>query len=166
MKKHIFKIVLLAIVSLLSVSCGGGGSDSPEPDTPPVTPPETPADNTFPTPQWESDARSIANKYEGNMTVCLSLTEPLLAASTSADQLAVFCGNECRGVADREDLGNGKSLWIGLIHGVDGEVLTFKYYASATRFMYTTNATVTFKADTQHGDVDNPVAVTFTQVTK
>ena len=166
MKKHIFKIVLLAIVSLLSVSCGGGGSDSPEPDTQPVTPPERPADNTFPAPQWESDARSIENKYEGSMAVCLSLDEPLLAASASADQLAVFCGSECRGVAYREDLGGGKSVWIAMVQGEDDEILTFKYYAAATRFMYTTTATVTFKKDTQHGNVDNPVTVTFAQVTK
>lgn len=159
MKKHIFKIALLAIVSLLSISCGGGGSDSPEPDTPPV-------DNKFPAPQWESDARIIENKYEGSMAVCLSLDEPLLAASASTDQLAVFCGSECRGVAYREDLGGGKYVWIAMVHGEDGDVLTFKYYAAATQFMYTTTATATFTKDTQYGNVDNPVTVTFTQVTK
>ena len=166
MKKHIFKIALLAIVSLLSISCGGGDSASPEPDTPPVTPPETPVDNTFPTPQWESDVRIIENKYEGSMAVCLSLDEPLLAASASTDQLAVFCGSECRGVAYREDLGGGKYVWIAMVHGEDGDVLTFKYYAAATRFMYTTTATATFTKDTQYGNVDNPVIVPFTQVTK
>lgn len=142
-------MVLLAIFSLVCVSCGGGGDDPVSSDTP----------APFPDPQWENAVRGIEGTFSGSMTVYLSVPE-------EATQVAVFCGDECRGVAYKESVADGKSVWIGLVHGNDGDVLTFKYYAAASRFMYRTDATATYKGETAYGDIDNPVQVSFTQVTR
>lgn len=163
MKRNIITMVLLAIFSLVCVSCGGGGDDPVLPDTPNQPEPggDTPApvDNTFPDPQWENAVRGIEGTFSGSMTVYLSVPE-------EATQVAVFCGDECRGVAYKESVADCKSVWIGLVHGNDGDVLTFKYYAAASRFMYRTDATATYKGETAYGDIDNPVQVSFTQVTR
>lgn len=184
--KKLATIILAVALGLSLVSCGGGddGPSTPQtpqtpstPDTPntpntggedPSTPdePQTPTYPTFAAPEWENEARGVENRYDNDMTVYVVLPADLAQSETSGDQIAVFCGSECRGVAYREQLAADKYVWIAMVHGNDGESLTFKYYSATSRHLYQTTAAIPFQGDTQYGNADAPETLSLTIVTE
>lgn len=144
------KIVLFAALVLCGTSCGGG-DDDPIPVTP-VTP-DPPQYPTFDAPHWQNEAQGVVNKYESTMTAYVTLPDSLSDKAAANDQIAVFCGAECRGYAFYD---NDATVWIAMIYGNAGDALTFKYYSTATRHLYNAAATVPFAPDTQYGNPDAP----------
>lgn len=176
--KKLIMIVLAASLCLTLTSCGGGddaptsdtttqppsSNDSEEEDSQDSEATPSPVYPEFDAPQW--DAAGIENKYDNNMTVYVVLPDSLASTAHSDDEIAVFCGDECRGVAYSESLGNGKSVWMAMVYGNDGDALTFKYYSASSRHLYNTGSTISFSGDTQYGNVDAPVALSLVIVSE
>lgn len=175
MMKKLITIFFAATLCLALTSCGGGGDDAPaqtnppgsnqgnndpgqsDPSNPEPVGPETPVYPTYDAPQFKADG--MENKYDNNMTVYVVLPDNLLSEPVSGDELAVFCGEECRGVAYRELLSDNKYVWMAMVYGNDGDALTFRYWSKAKGYMYNTAPVVMFKADESYGNPDNPMTL-------
>ena len=69
--------------------------------------------------------------YEYDMTVYISLK---YYANLSNFEIAAFCGEECRGVADLIDIKNGQLGYLRIrSNSVSGETITFKAYLKDTQ---------------------------------
>ena len=148
-------IILLSLMAMmLHVSCCGGNKKSvPEPDSP-----------TFEAPKWSV---TNSNAYECSMSAIVVLPSALLTYESDTDELAVFCGDECRGVAKRIKVDSKTSVWMLLIYGKgnDNELLYFKYYSSHNKFMYKDTSYITFEEDEKYGTVDNPFILSMQKIT-
>lgn len=168
-KKILYTIMLLTGFSLLGVSCGGG-EDEPITPKPPVVnpnkpdPPTPPSYPTFDSPNW---LLPNVSAFEYSMTVSIVLPDSLINGEQPADKLAVFTGDECRGIADRIEVSSGKYVWVAMIYGNNtSDILSFKYYSSKTRYMYQSSSTKTFAIDGVIGTIDNPEKIGMNIVTK
>lgn len=160
---------LLIGISLLGVSCGGGDDvpitpDQPvvNPDTPdPPTPPSYP---TFDNPNW---VVSYVSSFEHTMTMTVILPDSLITGEQPADKLAVFAGDDCRGVADRIEVSSDKYVWLAMVYGDNtSDDLSFKYYSSKTKYMYQSVSSKPFVIDGLIGTIDNPEKIGMNIVTK
>lgn len=163
-------ILFLTGFSLLGVSCGTDGEDDPitpnlpvvEPDKP--DPPIPPSYPTFDSPNWSV---SNVSTFEHTMTVSVVLPDSLINVEQPADKLALFTGDDCRGVADRIEVALGKYVWMAMVYGNNAtDVLAFKYYSSKTKYMYQSAVSMPFKIDGNIGKIDNPEIIGMNIVTK
>jgi hypothetical protein len=117
---------------------------------------------TFEKPDW-----SVANSesYEYSMTAIVTLPSSLLPYENDADELAIFCGSECRGTAERIQIDAETSVWALLIYGNSNESLYFKYYSSHDKFMYKDASYLMFEDNDKYGTFDEPVILSMTIVT-
>lgn len=156
----LFIILLLAGLSLMGVSCSKSGEDDPVTPDPPIVdpnPPNTPVEPTYPTfgaPSWGVTNASL---YEHTMVVSLVLPDSLCRTESQLDQISVFVGEECRGVAERIEISYGKHVWMGMVYGnSSSEQLLLKYYSYTTKHIYQSTNTISFVIDGVIGTIDNP----------
>ncbi|MBQ5662986.1 MAG: hypothetical protein IIV19_00975 [Bacteroidaceae bacterium] len=109
---------------------------------------------TFEKPYW-----SVSNSelYEYSMSAIVILPNSLLSYENEADELAVFCGSECRGTAKRIQVDAVTSVWAILIYGSGNESLYFKYYSSHNKYMYKDATYLMFEDNDKYGTFDEPV---------
>ena len=90
---------------------------------------------------------------ESSMTAIVVLPENLQPYAQDDDMVAAFVGNECRGIGE---LING-AFYI-LIKGAPNEYagISFLYYSSRNKYLYTTAPDLPFEPDTRFGGVDEP----------
>lgn len=171
MKKNIlYTLLLLIVFSLVGVSCSKGGNDDPITPDPPVVnpdnpdPPTPPSYPTFDSPNWFV---SNVSAFEHTMTMFVVLPDSLISGEQPADKLAVFDGDDCRGVADRIEVSSGKYVWISIIYGNNtSDALSFKYYSSKTKYMYQSVSSKPFLIDGMIGTIDNPEEIGMNIVTE
>lgn len=171
MRKNILYTILLLIgFSLMGVSCSKEGADDPITPNPPVVdpdkpnPPMPPSYPTFDSPNW-----FVANisTFEHTMTVSVVLPDSLINGEQSSDKLAVFAGDDCRGVAERIQISAGRNVWMAMVYGNNtSEVLSFKFYSSKTKYMYQSTTTMPFVVDGTIGTIDSPQTIGMGIVTK
>lgn len=168
MRKNILYTLLLLIgFSLWGVSCSKGGDDDPITPDPPVVNPDPPMPPSYPT--FDSPNWSVSNtgSFEYTMTMAVALPDSLIAVEQSADKLAVFAGDDCRGIADRIEVSSGKYVWLAVVYGNNNsETISFKYYSSKTKYMYQSSSTKPFAIDGVIGTIDNPEKIGMNIVTK
>lgn len=171
MRQNILYTFLLLIgFSLMGVSCSKGGDDDPITPDPPVVnpdnpdPPMPPSYPTFDSPNWSV---SNVSAFEYTMTVSVVLPDSLIGGEQLADKLAVFAGDDCRGVADRIEVSSGKYVWLAMVYGNNtSDNLSFKYYSSKTKYMYQSVSLKSFVIDGMIGTIDNPEKIGLNIVTK
>lgn len=168
MKKNILYTTLLLIVfSLMGVSCSKGGDDEPIVPNPPVVNPDVPNPPSYPTfdsPNWFV---SNISTFEHTMTVSVVLPDSLVSGEQPVDKLAVFVGDDCRGVADRIEVYAGRNVWMAMVYGNNtSELLSFKYYSNTTKYMYQSNTTMNFIVDGTIGTIDSPKTIGMSIVTE
>ena len=90
---------------------------------------------------------------ESSMTAIVVLPDNLQPYAQDDDMVAAFVGNECRGIGE---LING-AFYI-LIKGAPNEYagISFLYYSSRNKYLYTTAPDIPFEPDTRFGSVDEP----------
>ena len=91
--------------------------------------------------------------YSVSMTVIASIPDYIAKNAQLGDELAVFAGDQCRGVGKKV----GDVYYI-MVDGTDNEnpTLEFRYYSAGNRYMYRTNNTYQFKANGMIGTVEAP----------
>lgn len=168
--KFPYIVLLLIGFSLCGVSCGSGEEDEPITPNPPSSghdqpkPPTPPSYPTFNSPNWYI---SDISSFEQTMTVVVSLPDSLANGELTTDKMAVFAGDDCRGVADRIEVSPGINLWMAMVYGNNAsEPLSFKYYSSKTKHMYQSASTLPFTTDGTIGTVDSPQSIGMCIVTE
>lgn len=161
MKKNKIYIVLLVMGCIMS--CGKHEDDPIVPSQQEQTENKPEDDNggvnpTYDPPHWNV---ATASQYECTMTMVLRLSESKNSQESQDDEMAVFCGTECRGVAERIAIGEDRYVWMALVYGqADGEqTLTIKYYSSTSKSLYQTSTTIPFARDTHYGTLDSPMTI-------
>lgn len=113
-------------------------------------------------PQWKIPNMNI---YSTSMTAIIRLTPVLEEFFDSADKMAAFIGDECRGVADIVTV-NGINYFFILIKGESSENgnVVFKYYSKSQSRIYSSEGTsVKFESNKIYGTADNPEYPDFEQ---
>lgn len=136
-------IFMSLITSMLLMSCSTDDVDST--DIPAVKPPK-----------W-----SVVNcdGFEYNMSAIVLLPQMLRSMESDNDELAVFCGEECRGTAERMQINSQKSVWMMLVYGDNEDELYFKYYSHHNKSMYVDTGYFVFDGNGKYGTVDEPVVL-------
>lgn len=101
--------------------------------------------------------------YRYDMSLYLDVTFATSAMDYSLYEVGVFCGDECRGVAEVLPLGNGKScLYLRARSNQEsGETMTFKYYDKETQKISDIDGeTFTFESDGRLGYPSDPYRIT------
>ena len=146
------QIMMAALAVVVSfVSCSSSGDD----EIPTyVEPTYTQHDS----PQWGGDAGTSepASTYPADLTAYVQLPDSLKAYLSDADEMAAFCGNECRGVASRPA---NDEVWMIRIYGNVGDEVTLKYYCATTKYMYDSAESIVLSDDTHKGTYDEPVTM-------
>lgn len=154
----------------MGVSCSKGGDDDPITPDPPVVNPDNPDPPTPPSyPTFDSPNWSVSNvsAFEHTMTMSVVLPDSLIGGEQPADKLAVFTGDDCRGVADRIEVSSGKYVWLAVVYGNNNsETISFKYYSIRTKYMYQSVSSKHFVIDGVIGTIDNPEKIGMNIVTK
>ena len=103
----------------------------------------------FPAPVWRVDDA----KYSVNMTAVVVLPNNLLPYFNENDQVAAFINDECRGVGILVD-----NAFFVTIKGTPEEIsnVSFRYYSTQNKYMYTTDSFLPFEQDAVYGTVDAP----------
>lgn len=155
--KHSIYIIAATLVLSLS-ACGGSDDETPHIIVvDPVV--EIP---TFDDPAWKASDINVVT-YEKTASAWLALGKELVPDMSPSDRLAIFCGNELRGVAEYN---SAAGAWVALIYGnsSDKETLVVKYYNAKKKHLYQ-SAPLTFSInDTQFGTADNPITIALTVV--
>lgn len=146
----------------MAVSCSKS-DDVPEKQEPPVDVPDIPDEPsspvypTFGIPDWSVENKNL---FEHTMVFNVQVPDSLRTSEDVSDKLAVFAETECRGVAERIDVLDGKSVWMIMVYGTaEGEILNIKYYSSKTKYMYNSAGSFRFEVDGCIGTVDVPETV-------
>lgn len=140
------------------VSCGSSGDETPTYVEPTYTQHEKP--------QWNNvvDVVKPSEKYPTDLTAYIQLPGSIGAYASNADEMAAFCGDECRGngtlirdEADPKDPG----VWCIRIWGYVGEKVTLKYYCASNKYMYHSTETIVLQDDEHLGTFDEPRLISF-----
>jgi len=169
--KKIFFLLLTAMITFTLHSCGGGddnetgdpgNSNTNKPaDTKPEQP-STPSTSEFETPtDWY-----VTASYADNMHFYILMPEGISENMTANDQVAVFCGTECRGRGIYIDGPKGKYWDVYPVIGEKGEVMSVMYYSTKTKHIYRSSDTFVFYADQHYGEIDSPKTLSMKLVTK
>lgn len=145
--------IILASALLMLGGCSSDNDDEGEKKsnvafTPVSTAPDWSIDWTSndPVPDWEDPAPT---KFECsmNMLVGIASTSMLMPYSTDDDLLAVFVGDECRGVSHRNVTKDGDVLFLVHAKGASEEAglpTTIRYYSAGARQLFINDYIVTF----------------------
>lgn len=112
-------------------------------------------------PAWSCDIHA----FQYDMSVYLSVENQGLVENENKI-VAVFCGDECRGVAELQDNG-GKASYFYLrarSNSVDGETLSVRVYDEKTGRVLSPSAVLSFQAQAQVGYPSTPFIVVLPQV--
>jgi len=104
---------------------------------------------------WDVDYHDY--EFNGHITMSIDSRE-----DSYGDYVAVFAGDECRGVAERMHFPFGDSYMYSVMvysNEVEGEDLTFKYYDSAIGEVVEFAETINFTSDMIVGDGFNTLAL-------
>jgi hypothetical protein len=143
MKKKLNYLLLIAFCLVLVTACSN--DDDPIPDY------------TQPKPAWKLD-QSV--NYDATMTSVVVLPNSLQEHAQDNDLLAVFVGEECRGIASVITQDNEYYYFLTIKGYYDEQgKIAFKYYSMSQSYLYTTNATLEFEPDRILGVIDNPVVL-------
>lgn len=183
--KKLKTITLLIASALIWAACGGGddpiapsGGDNNTPSTP--TNPTNPTDPTDPTPpvkekqtftapMWINSVTPVpAEQATSSIVMYVSLPQELVAGLDGGDELAAFCGDECKMVLTLTDKTLEKNVWSCMINDLKvGDKLTLKYYSAKTKYMYVTTSPVTITdVNMNYGSFDNPMPLTMSVIYK
>jgi plastocyanin len=97
---------------------------------------------------WQVDYHNY--EFNGHITMSIDSRE-----DSYGDYIAIFSGDECRGVAERMYFPFGDSYMYSLMaysNSVEGETLTFKYYDSIAGEVIEYAETIEFTSDMIEGD--------------
>ena len=149
--KHYQIIIAILAVAVSFVSCGSSDGD----ETPTYV---EPTYTQHQSPQWNSvaEAEKPSEKYPADLTAYIQLPDSMKAYVSNADELAAFCGSECRGDGTLVD-----GVWCVRIWGNVGDDITLKYYCATNKYMYYSAETLVFKGDEHIGTYDEPRTVYF-----
>ena len=120
------------------------------------SPPQVPA------PDWTVDT---TGKYPLSMTAVVQVPPGITPDISETDKIGAFFEDECRGLGTLVGTGTTSVFFI-LIHGIASEQskISFKYYNSENRHIYSTNAFLDFTVDENYGTVDSPEVLNMKQV--
>lgn len=135
--------VFLASALLVLGGCSSDNDDEGEKKsnvvfTPVDATPDWAVDWTWndPAPDWEDPAPT---KFECSMNMLVELSSLLVPYSTDDDLLAVFIGDECRGVSRRNVINGGEVLFLVHVKGASeeaGQPMTMYYYSAGARQLF------------------------------
>ena len=113
---------------------------------------------------WTCDPKAFDSYYDMTVYVSLELNDAAIT-DLSNYEIAAFCGNECRGVAEISTAG---STQIGTIrvrtHNASAEAITFKVYdKTEQKEINVQNTKVTFQSDASIGLPSSPFKLDITQ---
>ncbi len=100
--------------------------------------------------------------YRYDMTLYLDVKIASQQMDYSQYEVAVFCGNECRGIAEPLSLGNGKEcLYLRVRSNVEsGETMTFKYYdKEAGKIFSIPDVSIQFESNEAIGYPSDPYVI-------
>ena len=115
---------------------------------------------TFPKPNWKIND---PGRFFSTMTCIVALDPAAHVVPTEEDEIAVFYGDDCRGVGKLID-GNYYITVNG--DGEETENMMIKFYDADRKHMYVTEAYLTFIADRIYGSHEHPEIVPIELVTK
>lgn len=104
-------------------------------------------------PNWTAPNSSQYN-YIATMTAVVKLEG--VATSNVNDKLAVFVGNEIRGLSYTAILGNKLYFFTSIVSNQVTDTMTIKYYDAAIGLVYTHELPFIFKANQIYGNIDHP----------
>lgn len=106
-----------------------------------------------------------SGKYPCVMNAVVALPDALPFEKRSADRLAVFVENECRGVAEPVDVG-GRTVYQFEIRGKKDETATvyFQYYSMQTSGIYKATESFAFQDEGAKGSLDDPFMISLQPV--
>lgn len=153
MKKYIF-------LSLIALAVWGCSSDSNNDVASNVTSetvtsaPTWEVDWTWhdPAPNWQNPADSL---YESYMYVFLKLAKDLERYSTDDDRMAIFIGDECRGVSKRTVMRDGSVCFFIMVAGGEDDAATkttINYYNASLKQVCEMPGFYSFLPDSTIGD--------------
>jgi hypothetical protein len=108
-----------------------------------------------------------AGKHPLTMNVVCQLPTALAQSASSADVLAAFVGDECRGLATYEESG-GTKVFQMTIHGAlsNDEKVTVKYFCSKTGYLYQAGNAFVFASGKEVGTAESPYTLSLTNVSQ
>ena len=146
--KHYQIIIAILAVAVSFVSCSSSGDD------------ETVEQYTqHEKPQWNNAVEEVKpdEKYPTDLTAYIQLPGSISAYSSNADEMAAFCGDECRGNGTLVD-----NVWCIRIWGNVGDKITLRFYCyEPNRYMYHSTETIVLKDDERLGTFDDPLVINF-----
>lgn len=133
------------------VSCGSSGDDE-------IPTYVEPTYTQHQAPQWNNvvNAEKPNEKYPTDLTAYIQLPDSIKAYASNADELAAFCGDECRGDGTLMD-----GVWCIRIWGKVGDNITLKYYCATNKYMYHSTESIVLKDDEHLGTYDEPLLISF-----
>ena len=149
--KHYQIIIAILAVVVSFVSCGSSGDDE-------IPTYVEPTYTQHQAPQWNNvvNAEKPNEKYPTDLTAYIQLPDSIKAYASNADELAAFCGDECRGDGTLMD-----GVWCIRIWGKVGDNITLKYYCATNKYMYHSTESIVLKDDEHLGTYDEPRTVYF-----
>lgn len=145
-------IMLMAVLTLVWGCSSDDGDDNTNPNITftQAAKPEWTIDWSWndPLPTWQDPD---PEKYEARMYITLRLADEYKHYSTDDDLMAIFCGDECRGVSGPSVTDRGIVYFPIMVHGTPGsdkvELLDVKYYCSGMKQIFTRELLDVFHAD-------------------
>lgn len=100
----------------------------------------------------------VEGKHPLKMTATFCMNDDLVRGAAEGDLVAAFVGDECRGVATSLVTADGTRVYCMEINGaVSGdERVKIKYYSARKSYLYETEGTFRFAADTVYGTEEAP----------
>lgn len=146
------RVLIIIISSFVILSCSK--------EEPVVELNPTESESFVPAPHW----KLIENHQllPATMTAIAALPIEYDKEHRLMDELAVFVGEECRGIAEYVE-NNGEGKWVVVVYsdGSRDEKFYFKHYMYSRRQVFTSIETFKFAADTRLGNFDNPIMIQF-----
>lgn len=164
------RMLLGASCFMLHASCfiscssdGGNGGDQPKPNYTftASAKPDWAVDWmwTDAQPEWQDPEDGI---YESRMIVTLRLAKEYMPYSTDDDHMAIFLGDECRGVSlrnivEQPENGSNNIYFTIMVHGdgTENGMLYAKYYCAGMNQTFTANLGTDFSPDEIIGGTDD-----------
>ena len=113
-------------------------------------------------PQWSKQISGDAgisipaSTYAADLTAYVQLPDSLKAYLSAADEMAAFCGSECRGTAIRPA---NDEVWMIRIYGNVGDEISLKYYCATNKYFYNSVEPIVLSNDDHKGTYDEPIMV-------
>lgn len=111
--------------------------------------------NTYENPHW------AVTSYEGiseSCTIVMDLPASLKPYQDTADVVAAFIGDQCRGVSTQQE-----GLFYIIVSGAADENrnIVLKYWSARNRYMYQIDEVIPFEINAQKGTTDAPFIPSF-----